>query len=128
LEDVNDLGRTSGQAERLRTVTPHRLFLAIVSTLAGAKIESLADLLRAFNYRNGVHVACKAFYNRFARVGFAAFMRGMWARLVEQLSVQTLAPERQRAVVPFTDIVIQDGSSFALKSSLREGGNLYHQR
>jgi hypothetical protein len=70
VEDVNDLGRTTGQAERLRTVTPHRLFLAIVSTLAGAKVESLADLLRAFNYQNDVHVAYKAFYNRLARLGF----------------------------------------------------------
>jgi len=120
VEDVNDLGRTTGQAERLRTVTPHRLFLAIVSTLAGAKVESLADLLRAFNYQNGVHVAYKAFYNRLARLGFAAFMRGMCVRLVEQLRVQTLAPEGQRAVARFKDIVIHDGSSFALKSSLRE--------
>jgi hypothetical protein len=72
VEDVNDPGRTTGQAERLRTVTPHRLFLAMVSTLAGAKVESLADLLRAFNDQNGVHVAYKAFYNRLARLGFAA--------------------------------------------------------
>ena len=119
VEEVNDLGRTTGQAERLRTVTPHRLFLAIVSALAGAKVESLADLLRAFNYQNGVHVAYKAFYNRLARLGFAVFMRGMCLRLVEQLRVQTLAPEGQRAVARFKDVVIQDGSSFALKPSLR---------
>jgi hypothetical protein len=74
---VNQLGRTTGQAERLRTVTPHRLFLAIVSALAGADVESLADLLRTFNYQHGVQVAYKAFYNRLARLGFATFMRGM---------------------------------------------------
>jgi hypothetical protein len=95
------------------------LFLAIVSTLAGAKVESLADLLRAFNYQNGVQVAYKAFYNRLARLD-AVFMRGMCVRLVEQLRVQTLAREGQCAVARFKDIVIQDGSSFALKSSLRE--------
>jgi hypothetical protein len=119
-EDVNHLGRTTGQAERLRTVTPHRLFLAIVSALAGADVESLADLLRTFNYQNGVQVAYKAFYNRLARLGFATFMRGMCLRLIEQLRLQTLAPEGQRAVARFKDIVIRDGSSFALKSSLRE--------
>jgi len=120
VEDVNDFGRTTGQAERLRTVTPHRLFLAMVSTLAGAKVESLADLLRAFNYQNGVHVAHKAFYNRLARLGFAVFTRGMCVRLVEQLRVQTLAPAGQRAVACFTDIAIQDRPSFALKPSLHE--------
>ena len=118
-DDVNQLGRDTGQAKRLRTVTPHRLFLAVVSTLASAHVESLADLLRAFNYQNGVRVAYKAFYNRLAHVGFATFMREMFARLVEQLSVQTLTPEGQVAVARFKDIVIQDGSSFALKHTLR---------
>jgi hypothetical protein len=61
--DVNQLGRDTGQATRLRTVTPHRLFLAMVSTLGSGRVESLADLLRAFNHQNGVEVACKAFYN-----------------------------------------------------------------
>jgi hypothetical protein len=46
VDDVNQLGRDTGQATRLRTVTPHRLFLAVVSTLASAHVESLADLLR----------------------------------------------------------------------------------
>lgn len=49
MEEVNQLGRVIGQAGRLRTVTPHRLFLAVVSTLASARVESLADWLRAFN-------------------------------------------------------------------------------
>ena len=31
VDQVNQLGRDTGQAERLRTVTPHRLFLAIVT-------------------------------------------------------------------------------------------------
>lgn len=83
VDEVNQLGRDTGQAIRLRTVTPHRLFLAIVSALACGQVESLADLLRAFNHHHEVQVAYKAFYNRLARVGFAAFMRGMLARLVD---------------------------------------------
>ena len=67
-----------------------------------------ADLLRAFNYHNGVHVAYKAFYNRLARVGFTLFMRGMCARLID-LRLQTLTPGHT-AVARFTDIVIHDGS------------------
>lgn len=118
--DINQLGRETGQAKRLRTVTPHRLVLALVSALGSMHVESLADLLRAFNYQNGVQVAYKAFYNRLAHVGFAAFMRGMFARLVERLSLQTLTPEGQTAVARFQDIVIQDGSSFALKPQLRD--------
>lgn len=117
---VNQLGRDTGQAQRLRTVTPHRLFLAMVSTLGSGRVESLADLLRAFNHQNGVDVAYTAFYNRLARIGFATFMRGMLARLLDQLRVQTLTPEGQKAVARFTDIVIHDGSSFALTSALAD--------
>ena len=71
VDAVNQLGRDTGQAVRLRRVTPHRLFLAVVSALASARVESLADLLRAFNHQHGDDVAYKAFYHRLARVGFA---------------------------------------------------------
>jgi hypothetical protein len=104
----------------LRTVTPHRLFLAIVSALAGGDVESLADLLRTFNYQNGVQVEYKSFCDRLARLGFATFMRGMCLRLIEQLRLQTLAPEGQRAVARFKTIMMHDGPSFTLTSSLRE--------
>ena len=93
IDDVNQLGRTTGQSERLRTVTPHRLFLSTIAGLAGATVESIADLLRELNHQNGVTVAYKAFYNRLARSGFATFMRQMLGRLVERLCIQTLAPE-----------------------------------
>ncbi|MDA1095191.1 MAG: IS4 family transposase [Acidobacteria bacterium] len=118
VDEVNQLGRDTGQAERLRIVTPHRLFLAVVSTLGSGHVESLADLLRAFNYHNEVDVAYKAFYNRLARVGFATFMRHMLARLIDQLRLQTLTPSGQQAITRFQDIVIHDGSSFALKPAL----------
>lgn len=119
IEDVNQLGRNTGQSERLRTITPHRLFLSTIAGLAGGKIESLADLQREFNHQNDVTVAYKAFYNRLARPGFATFMRQMFGRLIERLCIQTLAPEGHTAVSQFKDIVIQDGSSFALKKKLR---------
>jgi hypothetical protein len=120
IEDVNQLGRDTGQSQRLRTITPHRLFLSTIAALAGGRVESLADLQREFNHQNEVTVAYKAFYNRLARPGFASFMRQMFSRLVEKLCIQTLAPEGHAAVSRFKDFVIQDGSSFALKKKLRD--------
>jgi hypothetical protein len=98
VDAVNQLGRDTGQAIRSRTVTPHRLFLAVVTALASGRVESLAALLRAFNHQQHVAVAYKAFYNRLARAGFAAFMRGMLTRLLERLRLETLTPEGDRAV------------------------------
>lgn len=120
IEEVNQLGRETGQSQRLRTITPHRLFVSMIAALAARHVESIADLQREFNHHNDVTVAYKAFYNRLAQPGFAAFMRQMFARLVQQLALRTLAPEGHTAVARFTDIVIQDGSSFALKKTLRE--------
>jgi hypothetical protein len=120
VDDVNQLGRDTGQSERLRTVTPHRLFLSTIAALASGKVESLADLLREFNRHNDVTVAYKAFYNRLARPGFALFMRQMFVRLVERLRMRMLEPDGEAAVARFDDIVIQDGSSFALKKDLRD--------
>lgn len=44
VDEVNQLGRDVGQSERLRTVTPHRLFLSTIAGLAGGTVESIAGL------------------------------------------------------------------------------------
>lgn len=119
IDDVDQIGRSTGQSERLRTITPNRLFLSIVAALASRAVESIADLLREFNHHNGVAVAYKAFYNRLARASFVTFMHQMLARLIEHLSIQTLTPAGCTALARFKDIMIQDGSSFALKHELR---------
>ena len=80
--------------------------------------RALADLLRSRNHQNGVAVAYKAFYHRLARRRFATFMRGMLARMLDQVRVQSLTPDGQTAVARFADIVIHHGSSFALKAAL----------
>jgi hypothetical protein len=77
VDDVNQPGRQTGQRERLRKITPHRLFLSTMAALAARKVESLADLLRELSHQNDVTVAYEAFYNRLARSGFAELMRQM---------------------------------------------------
>src|SRR5262249_39300327 len=79
-----------------------------------------ADLLREFNHQNGVAVAYKAFDNRLSRESFVRFMRQRLARRLERLCLQTLTPTGHTATARFQDIVIQDGSSFALKKQLRD--------
>ena len=38
VDEVHQLGRETGQSTRLRTVTSHRLFLAMVSTLGSGRV------------------------------------------------------------------------------------------
>ncbi len=49
---------------------------------------------------------------------FAHFMRAMLTRLLDRLRQETLSAQGERAVARFRDIVIHDGSSFALKGAL----------
>lgn len=118
VDEINELGRTTGQSQRLRVVTPSRLVLALVGAMACGKVESIADLLREFNFQNRTTTAYKAFYNRLARPAFAEFMRQVLCRLLGTWAIRTLEPEADGVLSQFDDIVIQDGSSFALKDAL----------
>jgi hypothetical protein len=117
-KSINELGRQAGQSKRLRVVTPFRLVMAIIAALAGRKVESLADLLREFNHQNDARVAYKPFYNRLAHKGFAEFMRRMLERLMGELALRILEPEPGSSLQGLRDLVIQDGSSFAVKAAL----------
>lgn len=120
IDDINELGRRTGQSKRLRIVTPFRLVLALIGAMGSGRVESIADLLREFNFQNSKTTAYKAFYNRLARPAFAEFMRRVFSRLLEGLALRTLEPEAGSVLSIFEDIVIQDGSSFAIKRALRD--------
>lgn len=119
-EEIDELGKQTGQSQRLRIITPFRLMLALLQGLGEGRAETIADLCRAFNYAFDTRVAYKAFYNRLARPGFAEFTREMVSRLLTQFAVKVLEPRQGSALARFTDIVVQDGTSFAVKPSLRD--------
>ena len=81
---VNALGRKEGLSQRLRVVTPARLAVTLIGVMAGHTVKTIADILRAFNYDHEMSTAYKAFYNRLAQPGFAAFMREIVSRLLTQ--------------------------------------------
>jgi len=118
-EEINELGRASGQSQRLRVITPFRLLVALLGGLGDGTAETIADLCREFNFAFGTTTAYKAFYNRLARPGFAEFTREVVSRLLTHLTVRVLEPQADGPLARFVDIVIHDGSSFALKASLR---------
>jgi len=117
-DGINKLGKKTGQSQRLRVVTPFRLLVTLLVAMAEGATESIADLCREFNFQNGTTTAYKPFYMRLARPSFVRFMRAVAFELMIQLTVRVLKPEAGGPLSQFTDIVIQDGSSFAVKPSL----------
>lgn len=116
---INEVGRATGFAERLRKVTPHALAVSLICALASTKVETLADLLRAFVAYTGTCVAYKPFHNQLAKAAFPTFMKAVLHRLVSELLIKVLEPVPDGALACFSDIIIQDGSSFAVKDALK---------
>ena len=117
---LNACGKDAKFCRRMRTITPFRFGLALTATCASQRVETLADFHRGFNALFGTPITYKAFYNQLAKPHFADFMRTVTSRLVGEMTLKVLGFAKGRAFSEFRQIVIQDGSSFAIHDGLRE--------
>ncbi|MCA1604570.1 MAG: IS4 family transposase, partial [Acidobacteria bacterium] len=117
---LNELGKATRYCHRVRQLTPYRMVMTLMALFAGTRVESLADLQRGFNALFGYTMDYKPFYDQLAKREFAGFMRETARRLLEALVVRVLGMPQGGAFSEFRRIVIQDGSSFAIKDALKE--------
>jgi hypothetical protein len=89
-----------------------------LESLGAQRVESVADILRTFNAQTGLTTQYKAFYNRLARPEFPRFMRQVYRDILRKLARPVLRPAAGGKLTHFQDIVIQDGSSFAVHDAL----------
>jgi hypothetical protein len=116
---VNEIGREVRFCKRERLLTPYRLAMSLLVSFSSMKVQSLADIQRSFNALFGSTVAYKPFHNQLAKRQFADFMRTLVSTLLEGLVVRVLSFGPQGPFSEFSRIVIQDGSSFAIKDVLK---------
>ncbi|MCA1602419.1 MAG: IS4 family transposase [Acidobacteria bacterium] len=117
---LNELGKATRYCHRVRQLTPYRMVMTLMALFAGTRVESLADLQRGFNALFGYTMEYKPFYDQLAKREFAGFMRETARRLLETLVIRVLGMPQGGAFSEFRRIVIQDGSSFAIKDALKE--------
>ncbi len=117
---VTARGRESRHCRRLRDVTPQRLVCALVEALGASRVETIADILRTFNAQTGLRTQYKAFYNRLAQPQFPRFMRQIYRDILRNLSANILRPAADGKLAHFQDVVVQDGSSFAVHDALAQ--------
>ena len=115
---LNAMGKAARLCQREREVTPWRLMLTLIEALSSARVDSIADLQRTFNALCGTSVQYKPFHNQLAKAGFPEFVRAVLCRLLDELACKVLRFTPQSPFGRFTRIRIQDGTSFALKSTL----------
>lgn len=118
--EVMKIARETRWLRRLRDVTPLALVAACLSTLGASKAVWLADILRTFNALTGLSVRYKPFHNQLRKPAFPEFMRRLLERSLEKLTRPVLRPALGGKLARFRDILFHDGTSFALKDSLKQ--------
>ena len=114
------IARSSGLIRRKRIVTGSGLFWALMMALGGQRVEYISDVLRTMNAWQGWSIRYKPFWNRLASRAFVAFTKTLFGRLCRELTVRAMARRRADVVSMFSDILIDDGSSFAVADGLKK--------
>jgi hypothetical protein len=117
---LRQLGDDSGFVIRQRTITADRFVPSLLKTLASRRVESLADMVRDFNGDHQLAVFYKPFYEKLDTPCFPRLMKSVFQSMLDTLCLQTLAPLRGGPFSRFRDILLQDGTSFALHDGLTE--------
>jgi hypothetical protein len=112
------MARGSGFCERMRSVSPQELVVAVIAAMAAQSTETIADVQRTFNALTGRTMAYKPFHKKLAKPSFPEFMRMIVGHLLDELVTEALRPMNHSALKLFDDILLHDGSSFAIHDAL----------
>jgi len=119
-EDVlNAVGKQTEFSQRLRKLTPARAVWTFVTGMASGTANTLADFVRLFAELTGEKIEYKPFHDRLSNPTFPGLLRTTLLSLMRHLTTPILQ-SKSRYLKRFSDIVAQDGSSFALNDALQE--------
>ena len=119
-EGLNRMVADTGFVIRFRDITPALLVPSLIATLGAGRVESVADLCRAFVDFTGVEVEYKSFHERLARKGFVLLMQEVFTAVSDKLILRALRFLPGNPFGRFAHVLIQDGTSFALRDGLAE--------
>jgi len=118
--EVLRIARECRWLRRLRDITPLALVVACLSTLGASSATWIADILRTFNAFTGLSIRYKPFHNQLRKGAFPEFMRRLLERTLEKMTRPVLAAGLGNKLGMFRDILLHDGTSFALKDGLKK--------
>lgn len=118
-ETITALGRSTGFVKRERKMTPMKMMMSLLSCFAGGQSRTLADVQRSYNVLSPESMAYKPFHNQLSKASFARFMQALASHVLSMSVVEVLKPSRAGLLAEFGRVLLQDGSSFAVKDALR---------
>lgn len=117
-QSLRAFGESSGFVIREREITADRFVPSLIKSLGSHTVESIADLVRDFNYDHDLTIHYKPFYEKLNTPCFPRLMHAVFESMLTHLCVEVLRPLCNGPLAGFRDILFQDGTSFALHDSL----------
>jgi hypothetical protein len=118
---VERLARETGFTQRrARVASAKSVLWAMLLALGGQLTRYVSDVLRTLNARDGTTLRYKPFWKRLARPGFPAFTKALFHELCHSMTRRVLARQIGSVASRFSDILIDDGSSFAIADGLAD--------
>lgn len=117
-EVLNERGQALGLVKRQRLITPFRLGLSVIGSMATQQVRTIADLHRQFNDLWELDTDYNAFYKQLLKSTAPEFFLGSLSDIMSQLTMKVLGFEAGAAFGEFNRLILQDGSSFALHQAL----------
>lgn len=114
----NERGQQLGFAKRKRLITPFRLGLSVIASLATQHVQTIADLHRQFNELWQLETDYKAFHKQLDKATAPEFFLDSLCDIMSQLTMKVLGFEAGAAFSEFNRLLLQDGTSFALHKAL----------
>ena len=117
-EVLNERGQALGLVKRQRLITPFRLGLSVIGSMATQQVRTIADLHRQFNEWWKLDTDYNAFYKQLLKSTAPEFFLNSLSDIMSQLTMKVLGFEAGAAFSEFNRLILQDGSSFALHDAL----------
>jgi hypothetical protein len=116
---IEQLARETRFAQRrARVASSTSVLWALLLAVGGQLTRYISDVLRTLNAREGTTLRYKPFWNRLARPGFPAFTKALFQQLCCSLTTRVLERQAGGVASRFSDILVDDGSSFAVADGL----------
>lgn len=114
------VARETRFVQRRRVITGASVFWALIVTIGAHSTEYISDVLRTLNARENWSIRYKPFWDRLAKAAFPRFIRAMFERLCREMAIEVLRAEQETEAAFFSDVLVDDGSSFAVADGLRK--------
>lgn len=116
--NINDIGRRCGFCRRQRIVKPFELVMSLVTAMGDKRVDCISDLHRYFTGLTLTDVQYKPFHNQLSKPKFKQLIKRTVGMALHKWQQQILGTNIDLS--EFKQVVLQDGSSFAVHDKLKD--------